>query len=172
MTVISDRVRSHVADGLTMCALVTATFAVLAGCTSMPSGPTVAVMPAATKPFEIFMQDDALCRSWASHSIGLPGHDAAAERMLGSTIAGIALGAAIGAAAGGHHGAGPGAAFGGAVGASQGSVLAQAESGSAQRRYDIAYLQCMYAQGNAVPVRGGYQAAPAAVVMPPPPPRP
>jgi hypothetical protein len=126
-------------------------------------------MPAASKPFEIFMQDDALCRSWASHAIGVPGHDAAAERMLGSTIAGAAIGAAIGAAAGGHHGAGPGAAFGGAIGATQGSVMAQAEAGSAQRRYDIAYLQCMYAKGNAVPVGGGYQAAPAAASMPPPP---
>ena len=149
------------------CAFVAGSAALLAGCTSMPTGPTVAVMPAATKPFEVFMQDDALCRSWASHAIGVPGHDAAAERMLGSTMAGVAIGVAIGAVAGGHHGTGPGAALGGAIGASQGSVLAQAETGSAQRRYDIAYLQCMYANGNAVPVRGGYQSAPL-----PPPPRP
>ena len=80
---------------------------------------------------------------------------------MSSTI----VGAAIGAAAGGHHGTGPGAALGGAVGAGHGSVLAQDEAGSAQRRYDIAYLQCMYANGNAVPVRGGYQSAP----LPPPP---
>lgn len=145
--------------------LAAGSLGLLAGCTSKPTGPTVAVMPAATKPFEVFMQDDALCRSWASHAIGIPGHDAAAERMLGSTVAGAAIGAAIGAVAGGHHGTGPGAALGGAIGASQGSVLAQGESVSAQRRYDIAYQQCMYAKGNAVPGLGGYYSVP----LPPPP---
>jgi hypothetical protein len=48
--------------------------------------------------------------------------------------------------------AGPGAALGGAIGASQGSVQAQAKAGNAQRCDDIACLQCMCANGNAVPV--------------------
>ena len=30
-----------------------------------------------------------------------------------------------------------------------------------QRRYDFAYLQCMYAKGHRVPVSGGYTSAPA-----------
>ena len=59
----------------------------------MPVGPSVAVMPGANKPFDIFMQDDQLCRSWASHAIGLPGHDAAAARMLASTLAAATIGA-------------------------------------------------------------------------------
>lgn len=53
----------------------------LAGCVEMPAGPTVAVMPGPNKPFDVFVQDIALCRDWASHSIGVPGHDAAAEQM-------------------------------------------------------------------------------------------
>jgi hypothetical protein len=36
-----------------------------------------------------------------------------------------------------------------------------------QRRFDIAYLQCMYAKGHKVPVTGGYTNAP--VGNPPPP---
>jgi hypothetical protein len=36
-----------------------------------------------------------------------------------------------------------------------GSVQAQAKAGNAQRCEDIACLQCMCANGNAVPVRSG-----------------
>jgi hypothetical protein len=43
-----------------------------------------------------------------------------------------------------------------------------------QRRYDVAYMQCMYAKGNQIPMRGGVQrprtSAPP-VDGPPPPPR-
>lgn len=58
----------------------------LASCAEMPTGPSIAVMPAPNKPFDVFMQDDQLCRGWAAHSIGLPGHDAAAEKLLASTV--------------------------------------------------------------------------------------
>lgn len=145
----------------------------LAGCAPMPTGPSIAVMPAPYKPFDIFRQDDELCRGWAAHSIGLPGHDAAAERLLSSTVTGAAIGALAGAAVGGQRGAGSGAALGTVVGAAEGSKQSAMTAGSAQRRYDIAYQQCMYAQGNVVtaPPYGGYYPPQA---MPPtlPPPRP
>ncbi len=144
---------------------------VLTGCAPMPTGPSVAVMPAAHKPFEVFVQDDTLCRSWASHSIGIPGHDAAARQLLASTVAGAAIGAAAGALAGGHGSAGGGAAVGTAIGASVGAGQSSATAWNAQQRYDIAYQQCMYSKGNAVATfgAGAYRYAPAAADPPPPP---
>lgn len=123
----------------------------LAGCAEMPTGPTIAVMPAPNKPFDVFMQDDELCRSWAAHSIGQPGHDAAAERMLSSTVAGAAIGAIAGAMSGGHRNVEAGAAMGTVIGAAAGANQSNATAWSAQRRYDIAYQQCMYSKGNFVP---------------------
>ncbi len=43
-------------------------------------------------------------------------------------------------------------AFGGLAGTSAG----QASGYGVQRRYDYAYMQCMYAQGHRVPSAGGY----------------
>ena len=37
-----------------------------------------------------------------------------------------------------------------------------------QRRYDFAFVQCMYAKGHKVPVSGGYTGTPAGVGPPPP----
>jgi uncharacterized protein YcfJ len=131
----------------------------LAGCAPMPVAPTVAVMPAPNKPFEVFMQDDQLCRGWAAHSIGQPGHDAAAQQLIGSTVTGAVVGALIGAAVGDHRSAGVGAAMGTIVGGSAGASQSAAIGWNAQRSYDIAYQQCMYSKGNVVPSSryGAYQ---------------
>jgi hypothetical protein len=133
----------------------------LAGCVSMPVGPTVAAMPAPNKPFEVFVQDDQLCRNWAGASVG-QGRDAAGNRMLAATVTGTAIGAVAGALAGDHHGAGTGAAIGTLAGAGFGAEQGNMTAWSAQRRYDIAYQQCMYAKGNVIP---GYNPYP---VLPPP----
>jgi len=79
------------------------------------------------------------------------------------------LGAAIGAASGNPGtgaaiGAGTGLLGGTAVGAGSG----QAYGWEAQRRYDIAYQQCMYAKGNQIP--GGEQRSRRTYPAPPPPP--
>lgn len=146
----------------------------LAGCAQMPTGPSIAVMPGPNKPFDVFMQDDQLCRGWAAHSIGIPGHDAAAERMLASTVTGAAIGAVAGAVAGGDRGAGTGAAIGTLIGATAGANQSAATAFDAQRRYDIAYQQCMYSKGNQVPTHayGAYYYPPRSSVPPPPPPAP
>lgn len=137
----------------------------------MSSGPTVAVMPAPNKPFDVFVQDDQLCRGWAAHSIGLAGHDAAAQTLLASTVTGAAIGALAGAAAGGHRNVDAGAAIGTVMGATAGANLSAVTAGNAQRRYDIAYQQCMYSKGNIVPA-WGYGAyrypAPSPAARPPP----
>jgi hypothetical protein len=147
----------------------------LASCAEMPTGPMVAVMPPANKPFDVFMQDDQLCRGWAAHSIGQPGHDAAAEQLLASMVTGAAIGAIAGAVGDGNRGAGTGAAVGTVIGATAGANQSAVTAGNAQHRYDIAYQQCMYSKGNLLPTYDyhGYYRYPAqapAASLPPPPP--
>ena len=137
----------------------------LAGCAEMPVGPTVAVMPSQNKPFEVFMQEDQLCRSWAAHSIGQEGHDAAADSMLRSTVTGAAIGAIAGAIAGGDRNVSQGAAMGTVLGAGAGSNQSHVTAMNAQRRYDVAYQQCMYSKGNLIP---SYEYGSPRYALPPP----
>lgn len=139
--------------------------ALLAGCVSVPNGPTIAVMPAPGKPFEVFQQDDLVCRGYAQQSVGTTANDQAARNAVGGAVIGTALGALAGAAVGDHRDAGAGAAFGLLTGTAMGAGSGNYASRDAQHRYNIAYSQCMYAKGNQVP---GY-AAPRAPLPPPPP---
>jgi hypothetical protein len=138
---------------------------VLAGCATAPTGPRVAVMPAPGKPFELFVAEEQACRNYAQQSIGQSRNDAAAKNFAGAAAVGTAVGATAGALSGGQGSAGGGAA----VGLVAGSMVGVGESGNAsrdaQRRYDIAYEQCMYAKGNQIP--GASQPA----YYPPPAPR-
>jgi hypothetical protein len=150
---------------------------VLAGCASvLPNGPSVAVMPAPGKPFETFEAEDHQCRQYAEQSIGTSAGQAATDAQVKSIAAGTLLGAAAGALAGGHQGAGSGAGFGMLAGAAMGSGAGQYSGREAQRRYDIAYEQCMYAKGNQLPQASNYRPqyapppAPAPSNFPPPPP--
>lgn len=140
----------------------------LAGCATAPTGPRVAVMPAPGKPFEVFVADDQLCRNYAQQSIGQSRNEAAARNFAGAAAVGTAVGAAAGAlSGGGHESAGGGAAAGLVAGSMVGAGQSASATGDAQRRYDIAYEQCMYAKGNQLP---GY-VAPQRPYYPPPPPR-
>jgi len=148
---------------------------VLAGCATIPSGPSVLVLPGGGKNFEQFQIDDHVCRQWAFQQIGVsPGDAATTSTVTGAaigTVVGAAAGAAIGAAAGNPAmgaaaGAGAGLLGGTAIGGSRGD----ASSYEMQRRYDITYMQCMYAKGNQIPVSRG--SAPAYTPSPPPPPPP
>jgi hypothetical protein len=70
--------------------------------------------------------------------------------------------AIIGSASGqAGQGAAIGAGTGLLFGAAAGSNAAGASYYQVQRRYDAAYLQCMYANGNQVPVRTGYGGPPS-----------
>lgn len=154
---------------------VAAGCALLAGCAPLPVGPMVAVMPAPNKPFEVFVQDDNLCRGWAAYSIGAPGHDAAAQQVIGSTVSGAVIGGLAGAAVGGHGSAGAGAAVGTVFGAAVGANQSSATGWHAQHAYDIAYQQCMYARGNLLPNSSYGWSSPPPVQRPPaaaPPPPP
>ena len=145
----------------------------MAGCATVPTGPSVMVLPTHGKPFEVFQAEDASCRAWAGQQIGLTPQEAVnqntAAGAVGGTLLGAGLGAAIGAAsgnpgAGAAIGAGSGLLAGTAVGASSG----QAYGWEAQRRYDIAYQQCMYTQGNQIP---GMEQRSRRTYPPPPPPQ-
>ena len=142
----------------------------LAGCVSMPTGPSIAVLPGTGKNFDEFRFDDGGCKQFAYDQIG--GQTAArAQESSGvaSAAIGTAVGALAGAAIGGSHGAAVGAGVGLVGGTVAGSGAANASGYEAQRRYDIAYQQCMYSKGHRVPMSGRVApSAPAAYAPPPP----
>ncbi len=148
--------------------------AVLGGCATIPAGPSVMVLPEPGKPFEAFESDDAACRQWAMQQIQVPPNEIVNQNLAGGaaigTLMGAGLGTAIGAASGNAAaGAAIGAGTGLVTGTAAASGPAHAAGWEAQRRYDNAYQQCMYAKGNQIP---GLAAAPkrARWVPPPPPP--
>lgn len=148
----------------------------LGGCATVPTGPSVMVLPSPGKPFEQFQAEDAACRQWAAQQFGAPpGTPVTQNTAIGAgigTLVGAGLGAAFGAVAG-NAGAGAaiGAGSGFLLGGASGSNADLAYGWEAQRRYDIAFQQCMYAKGNQVP-GVVQQRAPRTRRVPPPPPPP
>lgn len=141
----------------------------LAGCAVVPSSPSVRVMPAPGKPFEVFVSEDQYCQSYARQTLGTGVQETANNNAVGSAVVGTALGAAAGALIGGNgRGAGTGAGIGLLVGSAAGSGENTRTGYSAQRRYDISYEQCMYSKGNLLPG----QSLPNNSSLPPPPPPP
>jgi hypothetical protein len=158
-------------------ALVVVPLALLLGaCATVPTGPSVMVLPGSSKTFEQFQADDAACRQWASAqtgtSTGKASTNATATGAVAGTLIGGAAGAAIGAAAGNPA---AGAAIGGGAGLLGGSAYgagqAQGAYHSVQQRYNMAFMQCMYAKGNQIPVARG-SVVPGYSSSPPPPPPP
>jgi hypothetical protein len=129
---------------------VVSTAVLLAGCAMDPRGPTIGAFPPPYKPFEVFQMDQYTCEGYA-HSQIAGGAEAANNRAVGTAAIGTALGLALGAATGDGRAASFGAAGGAAVGSSIGANQSERANFSLQRRYDIAYAQCMYAKGNEVP---------------------
>ena len=147
----------------------------LTGCATVPRGPSVMVLPGAGKSFEQFQTDDLVCRQWAAQQIGItPGRASAGGTAAGAaigTVVGAAAGAAVGAAAGSPAtGAALGAGVGLLGGTSAGAGRGEGSSEAVQARYDMTYMQCMYAKGNQIPVARGSE--PAYTSPPPPPPPP
>jgi hypothetical protein len=149
--------------------------AILGGCATMPTGPTVRVMPGQGKPFEVFAGEDYICRQWAQQQIGgvLPS-ETANQNLANGAILGTLLGAGVGAAiVAATGGAGAGAAIGAGAGLLFGTSMATYPAYESewhlQRQYDIAYQQCMYAEGNQIP--GVVHRRTRSYVPPPPPPR-
>ena len=131
--------------------VMVATLVAVAGCAVRPMGPSVAVMPAANKPFEAFQHDQTICKQFAEQEVS--GQAEAANRQaVGAAFLGTGLGAALGGALGGGGAAGVGAATGAIAGTGAGAAeSSQAAQPAIQQRYDTAFEQCMYAKGNQVP---------------------
>lgn len=129
--------------------------ALLAGCVSMPTGPSALVLPGTGKTFDQFRADDFSCRGYAQSQVGGTAQQAAADSTVRSAALGTLVGAALGAAVDGGRGAGSGAGVGLAMGTMAGADAGNYSGNNLQRRYDYAYQQCMYAQGHRVPVAGG-----------------
>jgi len=153
----------------------------LTACASVPTGPSVMVLPGNGKSFEQFQNDDGVCRQWAMQQTGTTTKQATTQ----STVSGAAIGTAVGAAAGAALGAaagnpGMGAAIGAGGGLLGGTAIGAGNASTAgntvQRRIDMTYMQCMYAKGNQIPMAAGshpaYTTQPSASVPPPPPPPP
>lgn len=127
----------------------------LGGCVALPTGPSVMALPGTGKNFDQFRYDDGLCRQYAYEQVGgQTANQAATESAVNSAVVGTLLGAAVGAAIDGSRGAGAGAATGLLFGSAAGAGAAQGSGYGSQRRYDNAYIQCMYAHGEKVPVSG------------------
>ena len=137
---------------LVMLALMT-----LGACATGPTAPTVTVMPAPGVPLEKFQADDVACRQWADQQIGgASAADTANQSALKGGVLGTLIGAGLGAAIGGATGnVGAGAAIGGATGLAGGTAVGSNAGAQAaaqlQKRYDIAYMQCMYTKGHQTP---------------------
>jgi hypothetical protein len=146
---------------------------VMVGCATLPKGPSVMVLPPPEKPFEVFQAEDIICRQWAAQQIGQSPQETINRNITSGAVVGTIIGAGLGAAIGSTSGdMGAGAAIGAASGLFLGTATA-ADSArvygyEAQRMYDIAYMQCMYAKGNQIP--GVVTRTRSIQRIPPPPP--
>lgn len=137
-----------------------------AGCASQPTAPTVRVLPGPNKPFQVFQEEDAYCRQYASAQVAGDADKANNDTLLDTGIGAVG-GAALGAVIGGGRGAAVGAGLGAGGGAAVGAGNGDRKQWSAQQRYNYGYEQCMYSKGNQIP---GTYYVPQAAPPPPPPP--
>ena len=153
-------------------------FLLVGACTTMPTGPSVLVLPGTGKTFDQFRVDDFECRQFASGQVGgATAGQAQTDSTLRSAALGTAVGAVAGAAMDGRSGAGVGAGTGLLIGTLAGTGAGDASGYSLQRRYDFGYQQCMYAKGHKIPISGRLMTPPppgagATPPGPPPPPPP
>jgi len=157
----------------------------LAGCATVPTGPSMMVLPGSSKSFDQFRIDDMDCRQYANYQIS--SDQSSVDPGARNAAIGTIIGALAGAVIGGNQGAGVGAGAGLLVGSMSGSEASKTSNYSSQRNYDNAYGQCMYGKGHQVPVSGSTMrtqpqlqsatptppaapTAPAAYFPPPPPP--
>lgn len=160
----------------TRLARLLAVAAIVGGCATVPTGPTVLTLPGTGKSFDQFRNDENDCRAYAFQSIGgKSATDNANQAGAASAVIGTAIGAVAGAAIGGSQGAAVGAGVGLLGGSAAGAGAADTSYRGTQRQYDHSFLQCMYARGHRVPVSARFATEPpqqTSGVRPPPPPPP
>ena len=113
-------------------------------------------LPGTGKSFDQFRSDDYECRQYAYGQVGgTTAQNASQTSGVQSAVVGTGLGAASGALiGGGGEGAAIGAGVGLVAGGLAGSSASRTSGYASQHRYDISYIQCMYAKGHRVPVSG------------------
>lgn len=146
----------------------------VAGCATLPTGPSVMVLPGSGRSFDQFQTDDLVCRNWAGQQVGMSSQEIAnrntATGAIGGTLLGAGLGAAIGLATGSPGtGAAVGAGSGLLLGSASGASTGRSYGYDTQQRYDIAYQQCMYAKGNQIPGVSARPQGSGSAPLPPPP---
>jgi hypothetical protein len=148
----------------------------LGACATTPTGPSVMALPGTGKSFDQFRLDEMDCRQYSTAQVGgTDANQAAIDSGVKSGVVGSLLGAAAGAAIGGDsRGAAVGAGVGLLGGSMAGSEAGRSSGSELQRRYDIAFIQCMYAKGHRVPVQGqlSERTETRTITPPPPPPAP
>ena len=145
----------------------------LGACANLPKGPSLMALPGTGKSNDQFQYDDVECRKLADAQIGgASPSDVANSTAAKGALIGTAIGAGVGAAFGGYGGAAVGAGFGLLTGAAVGTSAGESSAYALQRRYDQAYVQCMYMRGHKVPVSGRLNSRPPVYAPPPPPPSP
>lgn len=128
---------------------------IFSACVTLPTGPSVMTLPGSGKSFDQFRSDDYECRQYAFEQVGgVTSRQSAQRSGVESAAIGTGLGAAAGAAIAGGEGAAIGAGTGLLAGGAVGSGTASSSAYVNQQRYDIGYIQCMYAKGHRVPVSG------------------
>jgi hypothetical protein len=157
--------------------LIIGTAVSLCACATQPiTGPRIMAMPAAGENFETFQKHDATCRDYAANQSGQAASKSPGASRVGGAVVGAGMGAAAGALIGSASGhAGNGAAIGAGSGLLLGAVLGQGRqrrnAEAAQSQYDMAYAQCMAANGERVPARTPravtYLAPPVVYSLPP-----
>jgi hypothetical protein len=157
--------------------LIALLLTLISGCATVPTGH----LSPYTRPQGSLLRnsrpDDAVCRQWAAQQTGISPQETINQNTVAGAVAGTANGGDLGAAiasAGGHMGTGAaiGAGTGLLFGTLAGSDRGYAYSRSAQRQYDIAYQQCMYAKGNQIPGVVEHRRPVYRRQSPPPPPPP
>ena len=83
----------------------------VSACATIPSGPSVTVVPARGKPFELFQQEDALCRRWADQRIGISTQEVINKDTTTGAMVGTAVGAGFGALIGSASGQAGGSTY-------------------------------------------------------------
>lgn len=142
------------------CSALLAIAIALGACAAQPSGPGVMVLPGSGASFEQFQRDDLGCQAHAQQIVGASAEVAAERSAVDSAVVGAVVGGAAGALIGSASGD---AAEGAAIGAGSGLLVGSAAGADVygvsgdrqQRRYDTAYIQCMYAHGHQVPLPAG-----------------
>jgi hypothetical protein len=153
--------------------------AIVSGCAATgPIYPTVMALPQKGENLAVFQQHETTCRQYATSQTGGQSTGQQAEKSgVASAVVGTGVGAAAGALFGSVTGhAGNGAAIGAGTGLLAGSLGGVSQgrraAASLQQKYNIAYIQCMTANGEDIhpsePRRTVYLSPPPIVYAPVP----